>query len=135
VKPLAGLKLGARRVLSFPTANFPTSFPTQSAKLDGPELSLPLALKMMELHREATDRVQKLSTANQAPRNVRMLFQWHGDGDGRAGGASGGGAGGGGGGVGGGGGGAAAGGGSGAHPGCLLEQLARWVVFLNKELL
>ncbi|KAI8464865.1 MAG: exocyst complex component Sec10-domain-containing protein [Monoraphidium minutum] len=91
------------------------AYQLEAAKHDGPELSLQLALRMMELHREATARAQKLSVASQLPRNVRMLFHslsQDGGGGGGGGGAGGGGA---------------RGGGGGAHPGCLLEQLARHI--------
>jgi hypothetical protein len=91
-------------------------------------------LRLMELHREATLRVQQLSTPAQAPRAVRALFHQPaaaasagGAGEGASGAAGAAGAGGAGGGGGGGSGGAAGARGCGAHPGCLLEQLARCV--------
>lgn len=112
----------------------------QVAQQETAELSLEVCLKAMSWSRDATARCLKLSPPGQAPRNCRLLFH-HMPGGGTAGPGGGGGSGGG---VAGstseaapGGAGGAAGGAAGAaaaaaapaapsaHPGCLLEQLAR----------
>jgi hypothetical protein len=117
---------------------------------DSPELNLNFCLKLMAWNAEATARALKLSAPPQAPRNCRMLFHHlvaaaaaapgaaaaaaagvggsaaSSEGNGSGGGAAAAAAA-----------GAAAGAAPTAHPGCLLEHLAKWVllVFSNLPLL
>lgn len=46
----------------------------QASELDTPELSIDVCLELMTLHTEATERALKLSAPGQAARNCRMLF-------------------------------------------------------------
>lgn len=110
-RPAAGR--GRRRPATDPSPNRRAA---QCAELDSPELSLPLVNRVIDRSREATARAARLSAPSQAARNARVLFHCP------AGGGPSGGRG-----------APSAGGGEdggGAHPGCLLEQLARWAAFL-----
>ncbi|WIA33366.1 hypothetical protein OEZ86_006503 [Tetradesmus obliquus] len=101
--------------------------------LDSPELNLNFCLKLMAWNAEATARALKLSAPPQAPRNCRMLFHHlvaaaAAPGGGAAAAAGGSGASSEGNGSGGGAGAAAAGAAPTAHPGCLLEHLAKHII-------
>ncbi|KAF8067429.1 SEC10a [Scenedesmus sp. PABB004] len=103
----------------------------EAAQLDSPELSVPFCLALMRNSAEATARALKLSGPAHAARSARMLFHHLVAAPPAAAAAAAGGAGGAGapGDAGAGGAGAAAGGAApAAHPGCLLEQLARHII-------